>query len=125
MRETHPQHPHGMTCFANPTMRSAMPAADVPPPLGASSPIGPGAGVSVLVFVPSSMSMAPPNSLADPGVCVILYTEGLRPSDSPTPSLAGTPPPRAAPVAHSRGSFASLFEQPYLAFAAATFVSWH
>src|SRR6188768_4120247 len=51
-------------------MRSAMPAV-VPPPLGASSPIGPGVGVSVLGLVPSSISIAPPNSFADPGVCPI------------------------------------------------------
>src|SRR4051812_16050252 len=60
-------------------MRSATPAADVPPPLGASSPIGPGSGVSVLAFVPSSTSRAPPNSFAEPGVCDINIPRGFAP----------------------------------------------
>src|SRR5512145_475659 len=34
-------------------------------------------------------------------------TGGLRPSDSPTRSLAGTPPPRSPRVAHSLRSFAT------------------
>src|SRR6476659_11032850 len=37
-----------------------------------------------------------------------LLSAGLRPSNSPTRSLAGTPTPRSAPVAHSLRSFASV-----------------
>src|SRR6476659_5002657 len=47
-----------------------------------------------------------------------LLSAGLRPSNSPTRSLAGTPTPRSAPVAHSLRSFASVcgaspLELPY------------